>query len=153
MDELNNYSTKLNNKNDKLISMMAVIDVRRDEMYDESVKARIFDILISCEIGTYMSLYAPDRAVVSISNIVALLGDVTKYGARQALKRLMADGLVEYTSQGCPAVMSYGEVPELIADAAPPINGYCLTKKGFEAPEWKQAYKEWNKSMEEWANG
>ena len=122
-------------------------------MYDESVKARIFDILISCEIGTYTSSHAPDRAVVSISNIVALLGDVTKYGARQALKRLKADGLVEYTSQGCPAIMSYGEVPELIADAAPPINGYCLTKKGFETPEWKQAYKKWNKSMEEWANG
>jgi hypothetical protein len=123
------------------------------KMYDESVKSRIFDILISCEIGTYMSLHAPDRAVISISNIVALLGDVTKYGARQALKRLRADGLVEYTSQGCPAIMSYGEVPELIADATPPINGYCLTKKGFETPEWKQAYKEWNKSMEEWANG
>ena len=123
------------------------------KMYDESVKARIFDILISCEIGTYMSLHAPDRAVISISNIVALLGDVTKYGARQALKRLMADGLVEYTSQGCPAIMSYGEVPELIADAAPPINGYCLTKKGFETPEWKQAHKKWCKSMEEWANG
>lgn len=122
-------------------------------MFDETVKDRIFQILISCEISTYTSLYAPDRAVVSISNILDLLGNVTKYGARQALKRLMADGLVEYTSQGCPAVISYGEVPELIADAAPPINGYCLTKKGFETPAWKQANKEWNKSMEEWANG
>ena len=121
--------------------------------YGESVETRIFDTLISCEIGTYTSSYAPDRGVVSISNIVALLGDVTKYGARKALKRLMADGLVEYTSQGCPAVISYGEVPELIADAAPPINGYRLTKKGFETSEWKQAYKEWSKSMEEWANG
>lgn len=121
-------------------------------MCDELVKTRIFNILISCEIGTYTSLYAPDRAVVTISNIVALLGDVTKYGARKALKRLMEDGLVEYTSQGCPAVISYGEVPELIADAAPPINGYCLTKKGFETPEWKQAYKKWDKAMEEWAN-
>ena len=122
-------------------------------MFDETVKDRIFQILISCEISTYTSLHAPDRAVVSISNILDMLGNVTKYGARQALKRLMADGLVEYTSQGCPAVISYGEVPELIADAAPPINGYSLTKKGFETPEWKQAYKEWNKLMEEWANG
>lgn len=122
-------------------------------MSDESVKTRIFDILISCEIATYTNLYGPDRAVVSISNIVALLGDVTKYGARQALKRLIADGLVEYTSQGRPAVISYnGEVHELIADAAPPINGYCLTKKGFETPEWRQAYKKWEKSIEEWAN-
>lgn len=124
-------------------------------MYDESVKDRIFNVLISCEIATYTNLYAPDRAVVSISNIVALLGDVTKYGARQALKRLMADGLVEYTSQGRPAVISYyGEDGEgsLIEGAAPPINGYCLTKKGFETPEWKQAYKKWEKSIDEWAN-
>ena len=120
---------------------------------NENVKARIFNILINCEISTYTSCFAPDRAVVSISNIIALLGDVTKYAARQALKSLREDGVVEYTSQGCPAIMSYGEVPELIADAAPPINGYCLTKKGFETPEWKQAYKEWCKSMEEWANG
>ena len=127
-----------------LIDRQAAIDVR------ESVKARIFNVLISCEIATYTNLYAPDGAVVSISNIVALLGDVTKYGARQALKRLMADGLVEYTSQGRPTVISYnGEVHELIADAAPPINGYCLTKKGFETPEWEQAYKKWEKSVEE----
>ena len=98
-------------------------------------------------------LYAPDRAVVTISNIVALLGDVTKYGVRKALKSLLEAGLVEYTSQGCPEVISYGEVPELIEDTAPPINGYCLTKKGFETPEWKQVYKEWDKAMEEWANG
>lgn len=122
-------------------------------MYDETVKNRIFNILISCEISTYTSFHAPERAVVSISNILDLLGDVTKYGARMALKRLMADSLVEYTSQGCPAVLSYGEVPELIADAAPPINGYALTQKGFDTPEWKQAYKDWCKSMEDWANG
>ena len=125
----------------------------RNEMHDGTVKERIFDILIGCEISTYTSFHSPDRAVVSISNIVALLGNVTKYAARQALKRLREDGLVEYTSQGCPAVVSYGEIQELIADAAPPINGYCLTKKGFETPEWKQAYKDWCKSMEDWANG
>lgn len=122
-------------------------------MYDEIVKSRIFNILISCEISTYITLYSPDRAVVPISNIVELLGDVTKYDARQALKRLMADGVVEYASQGRPAIISCGEVPELIADALPPINGYCLTKKGFETSEWKQALEEWEKSMEEWANG
>ena len=121
-------------------------------MCNETVKDRIFHQLIWCEIGTYISLYGPDRAVVTISNLLYLLGNVTKYSARQALKMLIADGLVEYTSQGCPAVMSYSEVPELIADAAPPINGYALTKKGFETPEWRQAYKEWCKSMEEWAN-
>lgn len=121
-------------------------------MYDAKLKDDIFNLLINCEIGLYTSYHAPDRAVVSISNIIALLQGVTKYGARMALKSLVKDGLIEYTSQGHPALVSYGEVPELIADAMPPTNGYALTRKAFNTPEWKQAYKNWCKSMEEWAN-
>lgn len=117
------------------------------------MKSRIFDVIISCEIGSYTCSYAPDRAVIAIGNICNLIPGLTRYGARKALKELIADGLVEYTSQGCPAVVSYGEVPELVCDARPPINGYALTKKGFESDRWKQAYAEWCKSMEEWANG
>lgn len=37
-------------------------------MYDESVKARIFDILISCEIATYTSLYAPVTGTACYKN-------------------------------------------------------------------------------------
>lgn len=122
-------------------------------MINWEVREKIFALLINCEISTYTAMYAPDRAVVPISNILSLLPGVTKYGARKALKALINDGLVCYMSQGCPATVSYGEVPELVADAAPPINGYALTMKAFETPEWKQAYKEWEKSMEEWANG
>lgn len=121
-------------------------------MIDWEVREKIFSLLINCEISTYTSMHAPDRAVVPISNILSLLPGVTKYGARKALKALINDGLVCYTSHGCPAVVSYGEVPELVADAAPPINGYALTEKGFETPEWKQAKRDWEKSMEEWAN-
>lgn len=121
-------------------------------MYDSKVRDRIFNLLVSCQIGTNMHTYAPDIAVVSISNIVSLLGDVTKYHARNALKSLIADGLVYYTSQGRPAVVSYGEVTELICDAAPPINGYALTKKAYQSGEYKQAYADWEKSLEEWAN-
>lgn len=142
--------TSLRNLNSALPAAQGCRKEKR--MYDETVKDRIFHHIIWCEISNYTSLYAPGKAVVSISNLLYLLGNVTKYSARQALKRLIADGLIEYTSQGCPAVMSYGEVPELVEDAAPPINGYALTKKGFETPEWKNAYKEWCKSMEEWAN-
>jgi len=122
-------------------------------MTDWEVREKIFALLINCQISTYNAMYAPARAVVPISNILSLLPCVTKYGARKALKALINDGLVCYRSQGRSAVVSYGEVPELVADAAPPINGYALTKKVFETPEWKQAYKDWEKSMEEWANG
>lgn len=122
-------------------------------MIDSGLKDRIFNILINCQISTYTSPYAPNEAVIPISNILSLLGDGTKYSVRKCLKSLMQDGVICYKSMGCPAVVSYGEIPELVYDAAPPINGYTLTKKGYQTPEWKNAYKEWEKSMEEWANG
>lgn len=125
----------------------------RHQMLDSEVRERIFDLLISCQISTYMCTYAPDIAVVSVGDVVSLLKNVSKYQARKALKSLIADGLVYYTSQGRPAVVSCGEVPELITDAATPINGYALTEKGFQSEEYKKAYEEWERSLAEWANG
>lgn len=122
-------------------------------MTNDEAKRKIFSMLINCEISTYAVLYAPDRAVVTIGNIVESIEGLTRYRARKALKQLIADGIICYTSQGCPAVVSHGEYQELIAEAAPPINGYALTEKGFNTNEWRQAYAQWEKSMEEWANG
>lgn len=109
--------------------------------------------LISCEISLYTTCYAPEKAVVPISNIASLL-KWSKYRIRKALKELRELELIEYTSQGCPAILSYGaeSYPELLDEARPPINGYALTHKAFESELWKQCYAEWNKSMEEWAN-
>lgn len=118
----------------------------------EQAKDSVLDNIISAEIGSYTCAYAPEKTVITISNLVKLTG-ITKYGCRKACKALIEDGMIEYTLQGCPAIVSYGEVPELVCDARPPINGYTLTKKAFECDRWKQAYAEWNKSMEEWANG
>lgn len=122
-------------------------------MIKQELKDRVFDVLINCQISTYTALYAPDEAVVTISNIVALIGNESKYAVRNCLKSLMNDGLICRKSQGCPAIVSYGEVPELVCDAMPPINGYCLTEKGYLTSEWKNAYRAWERSMEEWANG
>lgn len=114
-------------------------------------KERVLNNIISAEISSYMCTYAPDRAVITISNLVKLTG-LTKYGVRKAIKELIKDGMIYYTSQGCPAVVSYGEVPELVCDARPPINGYALTEDAFKSQVWRDAYDEWSKSMEEWAN-
>lgn len=122
-------------------------------MRQDEAKEKIFRVLISCQISTYTALYAPDEAVVSIGNILHLIDGLTKYRARLALKELIADGLIEYKSQGCPAIVSYGEYAELVSESGPPINGYALTHKGYESNEYKHAYDEWCKSMEEWANG
>lgn len=121
-------------------------------MTTAEAKEKIFHCIISCEISLYTALYAPDTAVVPISNIVHLINGLTKYRARKALKELINDGVIYYTSQGCPAIVSYGEYQELIDDARPPINGYALTRKGFETNTFKKRYEEHNKSLEEWAN-
>ncbi len=111
----------------------------------------VLNFIISCEISTYEHTYAPDKAVVPISDITIPL-KLTKYRARKALKELRELGLIEYTSQGRPALVSYGEITELICEAQPPINGYALTKKGFESDLYKQKYAKWQKDLEEWAN-
>lgn len=118
-------------------------------MTEDSIK--VLSCIMSCEISLYTTCYAPDKAVVPISNIVSLL-KWTKYRVRKALKELRGLELIEYTSQGCPAIVSYGEYTELVDDAHPPINGYALTKKAFESELWKTRYFQWSKLMEEWAN-
>ena len=118
-------------------------------MTDEA--SDVLSIIISCEISTYMHTYGPDKAVVPISSLVNVL-EWTKYRTRKALKELRELGLIEYTSQGCPAIVSYGEITELICEAMPPINGYALTEKGFESNLYKQKYAKWKKDLEERAN-
>lgn len=124
-------------------------------MTTEEAKDKIFRTIISCELSLYTALYTPDKAVVPISNIISLIDGLTKYRARLALKELINEDLLYYTSQGCPALLSpstESHYAELIDDAHPPINGYALTKKAFESQQWKDAYSSWNKSMEDWAN-
>lgn len=114
----------------------------------------VLKCIMNCEISLYMACYAPNKAVVPISNITSLL-KWTKYRARKALKELRESEMIEYTSQGCPEIVSYRAeaYPELIDEARPPINGYALAKKAFESDLWKELHSEWEKSMEEWANG
>ena len=107
------------------------------------LKQRVLSHIVHAEIATYESVYGPDRGVITISNLMLFEPTATKYGMRKVLKELIADGVVEYTSQGCPAIESIGEYTELICDAAPPVNGYALTKAGFESEAWKTAYDDW----------
>lgn len=115
-------------------------------------KEMVLNNIISAAIGSYTCAYAPDKTVVTISNLVKLTG-LTKYGVRKAIKELIKDGMIYYTSPGCPAVVSCGEVPELVCDARPPINGYALTDYAYKSAVWHDAYDAWCESMKEWANG
>lgn len=111
-----------------------------------------FASIAGAEIGSYMTMHGPSRAVISCKSI-AECNKWTLYRARKAVRELVADGLVERASCGCPAVESCGEYRELDFEAAPPLNGFALTKKGFESEMWKEIYKDWEKSMAEWAEG
>jgi len=122
-------------------------------MTTEFVKNRILTHIIQAELDIYESCYAPDRAVIPISWLLEWESEVTKYRMRKALKELIADGLIEYTSQGHPAIESYGEYTELVCDASPPINGYALTKAGFESDEWKVASEQRDRAYQRWCEG
>lgn len=98
---------------------------------------RVFSIITSCELSLHLAMYGPEHAVVPISNILHLEPNITKYKARKALKELINEGLIYYTSQGCPAVVSRGEYDELMYEAGPPINGYALTEAGFQHDIYK----------------
>lgn len=113
---------------------------------------KVLKEIISCEISTYTCCYAPERAVVTTSNLANLL-NCTKYKVRKAIKGLLSIGYIEYTSQGRPAIESNTENGyELICEALPPINGYALTELGFATFQFREAQRAFNKSMEEWVN-
>ena len=125
--------------------------MENDEKAKEILLGAVFLVFCHAEIGSYMIPYAPDRVVVSTKEIAHIL-KWTEYKTRKAIKELVSRGWIERASCGNPAVMSYGEVPELMFDAEPPKNGYALTKAGFQTELWKTAYAGWCKSLEELAN-
>lgn len=110
-----------------------------------------FQVFCNAECGSYMCTYGPERAVVSTKEVANVL-KWTVYRTRKAIHELVKRGWIERASCGCPAVVSCGEVPELVCDAMPPKNGYAITKMGFETDHWKVAYQEWCDSLAEWAN-
>ena len=112
----------------------------------------VFHVIANCEVSSYTWSYAPEKVVVSTGEI-AKMCRWTKYRVRKAIKGLVEKCLIERTSVGMLAVVSYAEYIELVCDAMPPKNGYAITKQGFQSEEWKSIYDLWCRSMEEWANG
>lgn len=112
---------------------------------------KVFRCFANAEISTYMSMHSPSRAVISTKDIATSCG-LSVYKTRKIIKSLVDKGLVERASCGCPAVVSCGEICELVCEAMPPLNGFALTKKAFETEKWKEMYEDWKKSLTEWAN-
>ena len=104
------------------------------------------------------------RAICALSNNTYGIGVIrtngimactklSKYKVIKNIHLLREDGLVKRASMGCPAQVSRGEYEELICDAAPPVNGWALTKKGYASAEYKAAKAEYLNGLAEWANG
>ena len=87
------------------------------------------------------------------ARLIASGSKYSVYQVRKALHELRDFGLVKRDSEGCPAQVSYGEVPELICEAGPPMNGWSVTKKGKETDVYEKAFQEYCKGLEDWANG
>jgi hypothetical protein len=113
---------------------------------NEELKQRVLNHIVNADIATYGDY------VMSISNLMVFEPGFTKYRLRKVLKELLNDGLIKYTSRGCPAVEDYvnGEVLELVCDASPPVNGYVLTDKGHETDAYKTAYQNQDDVFRRW---
>ena len=108
-------------------------------MTTEFVKKRLLSHLMQAEFDTCDSVsgYPSDNAIIPISQLLECEPKITKYLMRKTLRELIVDGLIEYTSIGCPAmkIEEYGEFAgyrEVFCEAKPPVNGYALTNAGFE---------------------
>ena len=117
-------------------------------MTNKELKPILIELLWRVYDACIMAPYVSTDGVIPISNILYLLkdkhSDVTKYRLRSCLKELMSEGLVEYRSVGMPAVEAGYEYVELVCEAGPPVNGYALTKAGFELDICKKLETESN---------
>lgn len=98
-----------------------------------------------------------DAANVNSVKIISHFTGLTKYRVRKVIKALRDLGLVERTTRGFPAYEVYTENGLTDFDEThPPVNGFGLTKKGFESATYKKAnelneaeYKRWAEMPEE----
>lgn len=97
-----------------------------------------------------------DAANVNSVKIISHFTGLTKYRARKAIKVLRDLGLVERTTCGFPAYEWSTESGTDYEEPHPPVNGFGLTKKGFESATYKKAdelneaeYKRWAEMSEE----
>ena len=123
-----------------------------EELVAFPIDARaVFHCIANCELSSYTTSFPPERVVVSTGEIAKMFL-WTKYRTRKAIQWLVAEGFIERASCGNPAVVSYGECPELVYEPAPPKNGYAITKQGFHSEEWKDMYDMWCRAMAERAS-
>jgi len=132
------------------IEVLKETAMRKDILIFPEIRA-VFAYL--CEAATDYH----DAANVHPVRIISEFTGLTKYRVRQAIKALRNLELVERTTCGFPAYEVYTENGLTDwGEAHPPVNGFGLTKKGFESATYKKAdelneaeYKRWAEMSEE----
>jgi hypothetical protein len=132
------------------IEILKETAMRKDILIFPEIRA-VFAYLCSAATGYH------DAANVHPVRIISEFTGLTKYRVRQAIKALRNLELVERTTCGFPAYEVYTENGLIDFDEAhPPVNGFGLTKKGFESATYKKAdelieaeYKRWAEMSEE----
>lgn len=96
-----------------------------------------------------------DAANVNSVNTISHFTGLTKYMVRKVIKVLRDVGLVEKTTCGFPGYEWSTENGTDYEEPHPPVNGFGLTKKGFESATYKKAdelneaeYKRWSEMSE-----
>ena len=101
-----------------------------------------------CELSN--NIYGID--VIETKTVMRCTG-LTKYMVIKQLHFWRDKGMIERASMGCPAQVSHGEIEELISEAAPPVNGWRLSERGYKSNVFKIAKDDYLKSLAELANG
>lgn len=97
-----------------------------------------------------------DAANVNSVRLISEFTGLTKYRVRKVINCLRDLGLVERTTCGFPAYEWSSENGKDFTESHPPVNGFGLTKKGFESATYKKAdelqeaeYRRWAEMSEE----
>ena len=129
----------------------ALTEIAKEDGVDSEQGRKIF-----AKLCFYATDFHEASNVTPTRILVQALG-YTKYRISKELSILKKLGLVERTTCGFPAYEIYTENGLTDWDEAhPPLNGFGLTKKGFESATYKKAnelieleYKRWAEMPEE----
>lgn len=114
----------------------ALTEAAKEDGVDSEEGRRIF-----AKLCNYATDFHKASNVTPTRILVQALG-YTKYRISKELSFLKKLGLVERTTCGSPAYEIYTENGLTDFDEAhPPLNGFGLTKKGFESATYKKANK------------
>lgn len=100
-----------------------------------------------------LEAFCLEEWVWSSKDIAESIEGAKREDVRKALTWLRLNGLVKKACIGRPAIETFGEYRELVCEAKPPKKGWTLTDLGLQSPEFKEAYKAFEDSMREWAEG